>query len=62
MYTSWDLGVSYLFPVNGRIFDFQHAQTQDCIPSSLSVLPNPGNMGVAVGISLLHHEYELRYM
>jgi len=35
------------------IFDVQHALTQDCIPSSLSVLPDPGYMGVADGILLL---------
>jgi len=29
------------------------AQTWNCIPSSLSVLPDPRNMSVAVGISLL---------
>jgi len=33
--------------------NLQHARTLDSIPSSLSVLPDPGNMGVAVGISLL---------
>jgi len=36
-----------------NIFDFQLAQTQNCIPSSLSVLPEPENVGVAVGIYLL---------
>jgi len=35
------------------ILDLQHAKTYDSIPSSLSVLPDPGNMGVTVGISLL---------
>jgi len=35
------------------IFDFQQAQTQDSIHSSLSVLSDPGIMSVAVGISLL---------
>jgi len=37
----------------GAIFDFQHARTYDCIPSSLSVLPGPGNKSVAVRIVLL---------
>jgi len=35
------------------IFDFQHAQTYDFIPSSLFVLLDSGNMGVAIGISFL---------
>jgi len=45
------------FPIYFRlmvaIFDLRHAHTWNRIPSSLSVLPEPGNMGVAVGISLL---------
>jgi len=35
------------------IFDLGRAQTWNRIPSSLSVLPDSGNMDVAVGISLL---------
>jgi len=35
------------------IFDFQQARAWDSIPNSLSVLPDPGNMDVAVGIPLL---------
>ena len=35
------------------IFDFRHAQTADSFRTSLSVLPDPENMGVGVGISLL---------
>jgi len=35
------------------IFDLRHAQTWNRIPSSLSLLPDPENVGVAVGISLL---------
>jgi len=35
------------------IFDLRHTQTYDSIPSSLYLLSDPGNMGVAVGISLL---------
>jgi len=35
------------------IFDLRHIQTSDSIPTSLSVLPDPKNMGIAVGISLL---------
>ena len=35
------------------IFDFRHTRTSDCIPISLSVLPDRENMGIAVGISLL---------
>jgi len=41
------------FRLMAAIFDFQHAQTQNCILSSLSVLLDLGNMGVADGISLL---------
>jgi len=39
------------------IFDFQHAQTKNCIPSSLFMLLDPDNMGVAVGIVLLSCVY-----
>ena len=35
------------------IFDFRQTRTSDSIPISLSVLLNPENMGIAVGISLL---------
>ena len=35
------------------MFDFRHARTSDSIPTSLSVLPDSENMGIAVGISLL---------
>ena len=35
------------------IFDFRHAQTSDSITTSLSVLPDPENMGIAVEMSLL---------
>jgi len=35
------------------IFELKQAKTWNLIPSSLYVLLHPGNMGVAVGISLL---------
>jgi len=35
------------------IFDLQHTHTSDSILTSLSVLPNPQKIGIAVGISLL---------
>ena len=35
------------------IFDFRHTQMSASIPTSLSVLPGPENMGIAFGISLL---------
>ena len=35
------------------IFDFLHFQTSDSILTSLTVLLDPENMGIAVGISLL---------
>jgi len=35
------------------IYDLRHTQKSDSIPTSLSVLPNPKNMGIAVGILLL---------
>jgi hypothetical protein len=35
------------------IFDFQHTQTSESILTSLSVLPNPQNLGITVGMSLL---------
>ena len=31
------------------IFDFQHTHTSDSIPTGLFVLPDPENMGVAIG-------------
>ena len=41
------------FRFKGTMFDFRHTQTSDNIPTSLSVLPDPENMGLAVGIALL---------
>ena len=35
------------------IFHFRHIQMSDSIHTSLSVLPDPENMGIAAGISLL---------
>ena len=35
------------------IFDLQHTQTSDSNPTSLSVLPDPENMVLAVGIVFL---------
>ena len=35
------------------IFDFRHTQTSESITTSLSVLPDPEIMGIAVEISLL---------
>jgi len=34
-------------------FDLRHIQESDSISTSLSVLPNPKNMGINIGISLL---------
>ena len=45
--------MSFLLLVYGRHFDFRHTRTSDSIPTSLNVLPDPGNMGLAVGIALL---------
>ena len=41
------------FQLMAAIFDFRHTQTLDSLATSLSVLPNLENMGIAVGISLL---------
>ena len=41
------------FRLMAAIFDFRHPQTSNSIHTSLSVLPDPENMGTAVGISLL---------
>ena len=45
-----------LFPMHFRllnaVFDFRHTRTSDSISSSLSVLPDPENMGIAIEISL----------
>ena len=35
------------------IFDFRHTRTSESIPTSFNVLPDPENIGIAVGISLL---------
>ena len=45
--------MSFLLRLVTAIFDFRHAQTSGSIPISLSVLPDPENMGIAVRISLL---------
>jgi len=41
------------FWLMAAIFDLRDTQTSDSISTSLSVLPNPKNMDMAVGISLL---------
>jgi len=43
------------------IFDLRQTQASDSIPTSLSVLPNPINMGIAVGISLLSCSLDIPY-
>jgi len=52
--TGWDTRYYHIyFRLMTAIFDLRHTQTSDSIPTSLSVLPNPKNMGITVGISLL---------
>ena len=54
MCTGWDISlfrVHFLFMA--AILDFQQTQTSGSILTSLSVLPDPENMGIAVGTSLL---------
>ena len=36
------------------IVDFRHTRTSDSIPISFSVLADPENMGIAVGISSIY--------
>ena len=43
----------FYFRLMAAIFDFRHTQTSYSIATSLSVLPDPENMGIAVGISFL---------
>ena len=43
---------NYVLPVMAAMFDFRQIHTSDII-ISLFVLPDPENMGIAVGISLL---------
>ena len=43
----------FYFRLMAASFDFRHTQTSDSIPTSLSVLLHPENMGIAVGISFL---------
>jgi hypothetical protein len=45
--------ISYLLPVNAAIFDLRHTQKSDSILTSLIVLPDPENIGIAFAISLL---------
>ena len=47
--------ISYLLLVMAAIFDFQHTQTSVRVITSLFVLPDPENMGIAVGILFLSH-------
>ena len=47
--------IPYLLPVMATIFDFQHTQTSVRVVTGLFVLPDPGNMGIAVGILFLSH-------
>ena len=47
--------IPYLFLVMAAIFDFQHTQTSVRVLTSLLVLPDPKNMGIAVGILFLSH-------
>ena len=41
------------FRLMAAIFDFRHTQTSESLATSLSVLPDPENMGIALGIALL---------
>ena len=46
--------MSYIyFWLMATIFDFKQTQTSDSIPTSFCMLPDPENMGIAVGILLL---------
>jgi len=49
------------FRLMAAIFDFQYAQTCYCIHSSLYVLTDPRNMGVALEFRC-YHVYHLRFM
>ena len=42
------------------IFDIPRTETSDSIPTSLSVLPDPENIGLAVGLSMVFVS-KLRY-
>ena len=45
--------MSFLLPVMAAIFNLQHTQTSVNIPLCFSVLSDPENLGIAVGIALL---------
>ena len=47
--------IPYLLLAMAAIFDFQHTQTSVRVLTSLFVLPDPENMGIAVGILFLSH-------
>ena len=47
--------IPYLLLVMAAIFDFQLTQTSVRVLTSLFVLPDPENMGIAVGILFLSH-------
>ena len=44
---------SFILLVMAAIYDLRHTQISDSILVCLSVLPDPENMGIAVGIALL---------
>ena len=46
--------LSINFRLMAAIFDFQHTQTSDSVPISLSVLPDPENMGIAMELFSYH--------
>ena len=48
------------FRLTDAIFNSQ-LTSSDSIPTSLSVLPDPENMGVVVGIVFLYRVYKARY-
>ena len=47
--------IPYLLPVMAAIFDFHYTQTSVRILTCLFVLPDPENMGIAIGILFLSH-------
>jgi len=64
MYTSWDINLFRMyFRFNVAIFEFHWRLFRPLFPL-VSVLLEPDNMGVAMGIDFrrYHHEYEVRHV
>ena len=52
--------MSFVLPINGRVFELRHTQTSDSIPTCLSFSPDSENMSIVVGtFSLFYVQAEI---